>query len=191
VGTDWFLLPESAETGTVQLYRATRFPFEWVPVERLLEGVRAYDPTLVEIAGRWWMFVNQAPEEGSSWDELHLYHAERPQGPWRPHPRNPVVSDARRARPAGHLFEHRGALYRPGQDCGIRYGRAVVINRIQRIDMREYEEVEAARILPDWDPRVLAVHTLNRAGDLTMLDCIYLARGRESRAEREAVEAGE
>ncbi len=176
IGGEWYLLPESAETGNVQLYRATRFPFEWVEEERLLEGVRAYDATLVEIAGRWWMFVNQATEGGSSWDELHLYHADRPQGPWKPHPRNPVVSDARRARPAGHLFEYRGALYRPGQDCGIRYGRAVVVNRILRIDAQEYEEVEAARILPDWDPRALAVHTLNRAGNLTMLDCIIRER---------------
>ena len=191
IGTEWFLLPESSATGVVQLYRATRFPCEWVPVERLLEGVRAYDPTLVEIAGRWWMFVNQPPEGGSSWDELHLYHAERPQGPWTPHPRNPVVSDARGARPAGHLFEHRGALYRPAQDCGIRYGRAIVVNRILKIDAREYEEVEAARILPDWDPRVLAVHTLNRAGDLTMLDCIYRSRRRESREDREPAEGAE
>ncbi|HEU5179765.1 MAG TPA: hypothetical protein VFW45_03170 [Candidatus Polarisedimenticolia bacterium] len=181
IGAEWYLLPESAGSGNLQLYRATRFPFEWVEEERLLEGARAYDATLVEIGGRWWMFVNHAPEGGSTWDELHLYHAERPQGPWIPHPRNPVVSDARRARPAGHLFEYRGAWYRPGQDCGTRYGKAIVVNRIVRIDEKEYEEVEAARILPDWDPRVLTVHTLNRAGNLTMLDCIVRDRRRDGK----------
>jgi hypothetical protein len=84
-----------------------------------------------------------------------------------------VISDARSARPAGHLFEHRGGLYRPGQDCAVGYGRAVVINRVVRINPREYSEVEAARILPDWNRHVVGVHTLNRAGGLTMMDCIY------------------
>ena len=184
LGSEWYLLPESAEARSVLLYRATHFPFEWTPVELLLEGVRAYDPTLAQIDGLWWMFVNLAPEGGSSWDELHLFHADRPQGPWRPHRRNPVVSDARSARPAGHLFEHRGAWYRPGQDCSLRYGGAVVVNRILRIDTQEYEEVEAARIQPDWDPRVVAVHTLNRAGSLTVLDCIYRTKRWGERGDR-------
>src|SRR5207253_8229013 len=48
-------------------------------------------------------------------DELHLFHAERLTGDWQPHPRNPVKSDARSARPAGSLFVRDGALYRPAQ----------------------------------------------------------------------------
>ena len=171
-GEEWYLVPESSATRSVTLFRARRFPFEWEEQVVLLEGVRAFDPTLREIGGRWWMFVNQAPEEGSSWDELHLYHADRPQGPWHAHPRNPVVSDARKARPAGHLFERRGSLYRPGQDCAVGYGRSVVVNRVLRIDRDAYAEVEAARIGPDRDRHVAGVHTLNRAGDLTMMDCM-------------------
>jgi len=172
-GTSWHLVPESSATRSVQLFRARRFPFEWDLQEVLLQEVQAYDPTLVEIDGRWWMFVNLAPEEGSSWDELHLYYADRPQGPWKAHPRNPVKSDARSARPAGHVFEHRGSLYRPGQDCAVGYGRSLVVHRIVRIDPREYAEVEAARILPDWNPHVAGVHTLNHSGGLTMMDCIF------------------
>jgi hypothetical protein len=121
------------------------------------------------------MFVNVASEGGSSWDELHLYSADRPQGPWKAHPRNPVVSDVRSARPAGHLFEHGGRRYRPAQDCSLGYGTGLVIKRIDRINPREYAEVEASRIRPDWNRRVIGVHTLNRAGDLTVMDCIYRA----------------
>jgi hypothetical protein len=156
----------------VQLFRARRFPFDWELQEVLLDGVRAYDPTLVEIGGRWWMFVNLALEGGSSWDELHLFHADRPQGPWKAHPRNPIKSDARAARPAGRIFEHQGSLYRPGQDCAAGYGRAVALHRIVRIDLREYVEIETGRILPDWSPHLAGVHTLNHAGALTVMDCI-------------------
>jgi hypothetical protein len=174
-GNETYLVPETGATRSVRLFRAKRFPFEWEQEEVLLRDVRAYDPTLVEIDGRWWMFVNIAPEHGSTWDELHLYHADRPQGPWKAHPRNPVVSDVRSARPAGRLFEHGGRRYRPAQDCSLGYGTALSIRRIDRIDPREYAEVEASRILPDWNRRVVGVHTLNRAGDLTVMDCIYRA----------------
>jgi len=182
-GNQTYLVPETSATRSVRLFRAKRFPFEWEQEETLLQDVRAYDPTLAEIDGRWWMFVNLAPEGGSSWDELHLYSADRPQGPWQAHPRNPVVSDVRSARPAGHLFEHGGRRYRPAQDCSLGYGSGLVIQRIDRINPREYAEVEASRIRPDWNRRVVGVHTLNRAGDLTIMDCIYRApRWRRSTA---------
>ena len=54
------------------------------------------DATLAEIAGVWRMFVNVAEEGASKNDELHLYYAETPLGPWRPHrrPRNPPYSSS-------------------------------------------------------------------------------------------------
>jgi len=184
-GNSWYLVPESSAARSVQLYRARRFPFEWELEEVLLGEVQAYDPTLAKIDDRWWMFVNIAAEGGSTLDELHLFHADRLQGPWKAHSRNPVKSDARSARPAGHIFGYRGSLYRPAQDCSIRYGRAVVLHRIVKIDLHEYVEVEASRILPDWDPLVVGVHTLNHAGGLTMMDCLY----RERRWGRRSVES--
>jgi transcriptional regulator GlxA family with amidase domain len=49
------------------------------------------------------MFVSIA--ENCIPDELSLFYAESPLGPWTPHPRNPVKSDVRGSRPAGGLFE--------------------------------------------------------------------------------------
>jgi hypothetical protein len=181
-GNETYLVPEMSATRSVRLFRATRFPFEWKQEEVLLSDVNACDPTLAEIDGRWWMFVNIFSEDGSPWDDLHLYYADRPQGPWKAHLHNPVVSDVRSARPAGHLFEHGGRSYRPAQDCSLGYGKALVIQRIDRINPREYAEMEASRILPGWSQQVIGVHTLNRAGDLTMMDCMYsAARWRRSR----------
>lgn len=174
-GKEIYMVPEMGETASVRLFRASRFPFEWEQEEVLLQDVRAYDPTVAEIDGRFWMFANLAEENASSWDELHLFHADRPQGPWKPHRGNPVVSDVRSARPGGHLFEHGGRRYRPAQDCSAGYGAALAIQCIERLDPREYREVTAARILPDWNRRLVGVHTLNRAGDLTMMDCNYRA----------------
>jgi hypothetical protein len=80
------------------------------------------------------------------------------------------VSDVRTARPAGRLFQHEGAWYRPSQDGTRRYGRAIVISRITRLDFGGYAETPVHRIDADWAPGGLATHTFNRAGPSVFLD---------------------
>jgi hypothetical protein len=167
---NWYLIPESGENRTVELYRATAFPHRWELDRVLLSGLHAVDATLAEIDDTWWMFVNVAEPGASTWDELHVYHAGSPLGPWTPHRRNPVKSDVRSARPAGRLFRHGGHWYRPAQDCSVRYGYATVVHRIERIDREEYREVEASKIFPNWLPDMAGTHTLNAAGGLTVVD---------------------
>lgn len=172
-----YMIPETGDRRTVELYRCASFPREWKLERVLLEDVRAVDATLHEQGGVWWMFANVA-EEGvaRNWDELHLFYADSPLGPWRPHRRNPVKSDARGARPAGRLFWRDGQLYRPAQDCSKRYGYAVAINRVERLDAEEFREREVWKILPGWRENVLATHTLNQAGRLTVIDCLLRRR---------------
>ncbi|MGD2115438.1 MAG: hypothetical protein PVG07_10320 [Acidobacteriota bacterium] len=166
-----FMVPESAEAGRIELLRCRSFPGEWEPEAVLLDGVRAVDATLHREGDRWWMFANLAePGTAHCHDELHLFSAATPLGPWTPHPRNPVVSDARHARPAGALFRWGGDLYRPAQDCSGRYGSAVAIQRVLRLDPSGYREEPVSRIEPRWRPDLLATHTLNRAGSLTLVD---------------------
>lgn len=177
-----YMIPETGASGRVELYRARAFPAGWELESVLLDGVRAADATLAEVGGRWWMFVSIAePGVACNWDELSVFHADTPLGPWRPHRRNPVKSDVRGARPAGRLFEWGGRLYRPAQDCSQHYGYAVTINRVTRLTTDEFEEEEAAKILPEWDRRLVSTHTLNSAGDLTVIDC--LRRRRKYRAD--------
>ena len=167
---EWYLIPESGANRTVELYRAVEFPHRWVLDRVLLDGVHAVDATLTEIDGVWWMFVNVAVPGASTWDELHLYHAPTPLGPWTPHHRSPVKSDVRNARPAGRIFRHGGAWYRPAQDCSVRYGYSIVINRIERLTLEEYREVPVSTIYPRWLPNTVGTHTINAAGGLTVVD---------------------
>lgn len=182
---DYYMIPETGDKNVVQLYRATSFPFEWQLQQVLLEAKQPLDATLVEVNGTWWMFVN-IQEEGVlvNWDELHLYHSDSLLGPWKPHARNPVISDVRSARPAGRLFWSNGVLYRPSQDSSIRYGYATTISRVNRLSPTEYSETEVAKILPDWDKDILGVHTLNVAEELTVIDCLTRRRRFGSRKLR-------
>ncbi len=171
-----YMIPETAEQRTVELYRCTRFPDRWEFVRNLMSDIYAVDATLLEDAGRYWLFANVKVPGGSSLNSLHLFStdslkAER----WTPHPRNPVVQDIRWARPAGRIFRHGGSLIRPSQDSSQRYGYAIRFNRITRLTETEYEEVPEAAFEPPGG-KVLATHTFNQAGELTVIDAIIRRR---------------
>jgi hypothetical protein len=164
VGDDAYMLPETAANRTIELYKAAAFPSDWTLEATLLDGVSAVDPTLVEHSGRYWMFANIAVEGASRDDELSLFSADSLLGPWEPHPRNPVVSDVRCARPAGRPFIDRsGSLIRPSQDCSDSYGRAVVFNRVDVLSETDYRETTVGRLDRGWRRANLATHTYARS----------------------------
>jgi hypothetical protein len=165
-----FMIPESSSNRTVELYRATEFPSSWTLEQVLLRGVRAFDPTLLEADGRLWLFVSCAEEGAAPNDELHLYTSATLSGPWAAHAANPVVSDARSARPAGRIFHHGEHSIRPSQDCSRRYGYAIVLNRIDVLNDEEYRETPVGRIEPTWLPGLFATHTYNHAENVEVVD---------------------
>lgn len=169
-----YMLPETAGNRTVELYRCEQFPDRWRLERVLLEGLNAFDATLLRDGGRWWMFVNVAEPGADPSEELHIYFSESPLGPWLPHAGNPVVSDVRHARGAGPLFRRDGVLFRPSQDCSSTYGSAVCINRIDVLDPENYQETPVGRIDPDRRAAMRCLHTFGAAGRLRVVD--YLVR---------------
>jgi hypothetical protein len=169
-GGDVFMIPESLQTQTVELYRAVEFPSQWAFERSLLDGICAVDATLLEDGSRLWLFVGVGEPGASVNDELHLYFAATLEGPWVPHPENPIVSDVRRARPAGAIFRHRGRLIRPAQDCSQGYGSAVVFNRIDVLTTAEYAESPVGRIEPNWASGLVGTHTYNSTGGIEVVD---------------------
>lgn len=171
------MIPETAQNDSVEVYRCVDFPLRWRLERVLLQGVRCVDATFHRGPDRWWMFANAAaPGSRMFDDELHLFHAERLLGDWQPHRRNPVKSDARCSRPAGNLYWQGGALYRPAQICVPLYGAGLSINRVLRLTPLDYAERQVERILPERSSGVLGVHTVNRAGELTVIDAFARRR---------------
>lgn len=182
-GAVW-MVPESSAAGTVDLYRATRYPGGWVKEATLLSGVVASDATLLEQDGRWWLFatVRDAPPgapagSGCHHDALYLWSAPDFRGPYVPHPANPVLVDPSFARPAGRIVARGGRLIRPVQDCAHGYGRALSLARIDRLDQDGFAQTVLGRIEPGpaWPGSCL--HTLNAGGGIECID----GSGRASR----------
>jgi hypothetical protein len=166
----WYLLPEQAARGGLELYRAESFPTTWAYDRTLIADPPLFDATIAEIDGRWWLFAAAKAPGGTAADELLLFSADQPIGPWRPHPRNPVLSDVRSARPAGRLIRRDGRWYRPAQDGSVSYGWALSLNRIDRLDDEGFRETRVAQLQPNWRKEVVGTHTLSEADDLTAID---------------------
>lgn len=165
-----YMVPETGENRTVELYRCVRFPDEWALERVLLRDAWCVDASFHRQDGRWWMFVNIGVEGAEIYDELHLYSADTLAGEWLPHPGNPVRSDVRGARPAGRPYVRDGVLYRPAQICAPLYGSGIAIHKVVELNDRRYREEECERIMPGAGSGLLGLHTLNRAGALTVID---------------------
>jgi hypothetical protein len=65
----------------------------------------------------------------TEYNELFIYYSDQPFSEnWVSHPMNPVVSDVRKARSTGKVFEKEEEIFRPSQDCSSGYGYRVIIN---------------------------------------------------------------
>ncbi len=171
-----YMLPETRGSRRVELYRAAAFPRRWVLERVLMDQVIAVDPTLFEHNKKFWLFVNMAAPGAETTDELHLFYADSPLDEWTPHPSNPVVSDVRHARPGGALFVENGELIRPSQDCSLRYGYALVLNRVEALSETEYRETPVRHIGPEWQKGNLCTHTYSRTDEWEVVDGMFLRR---------------
>jgi hypothetical protein len=167
---EWFMVPETGARRRVEIWRARRFPGDWALETVALDGVDACDATVCEHDGRWWMFVTLCVAGGPRADEVSLFYADTPLGPWRAHRASPVVSDVSHARSAGALYRVGDVLYRPSQDARGGYGRAITLSRIDRMTTREYHETPTGSIAPTWHPRVRGTHTIARSSMFEVVD---------------------
>lgn len=172
-GGQLYMIPETKQNNTIEVYRCARFPDQWSFEKTLMNNLRAVDATLLNAHGRWWLFANVQEESGSSWDTLNLYFSDDPlSSEWTPHPGNPIVKDITSARPAGRIFFHNGRLIRPSQDCSTRYGYAVHFNEITALTETNFQEARLHTFKPPAKGPILATHTYNAQAGLTVMDAI-------------------
>lgn len=159
---------ETAAARACVLYRIDAAG-RWHSPVTLLEGIAAADPAIFRHGGRLWLAVTDV--DAGVHDNLRLFHAERVDGPWRPHAANPVKTGLDGARMAGRFFEHAGRLYRPGQDCRGSYGSAVILFRVDECSPLAYRETAVRTIAPDpHGPLPHGLHTVTAWGARTLVD---------------------
>lgn len=166
-GAMW-MLPESAASGGVDLYRATDFPGGWQPVARLIDEP-LHDATLHQDGTGWWLFASSTFLKSSSWCALKVYFANELLGPWHPVQPYPVKVDARSSRPAGRLVIEDGALWRPTQDCSSGYGHGLAWCQVDTLTREGYGETPRGGMRFDAES-VLGPHTWTATNTFETVD---------------------
>ncbi|WP_420139003.1 glucosamine inositolphosphorylceramide transferase family protein [Sphingomonas sp.] len=169
-GAIW-MLPEAHKSGRLTLYRAHDFPRGWQPHVVIELDVVPIDATPVRHEGRWWLFYTGGPDRAARMGALHCAWADRLDGPWHPHPANPIRRDIGGGRPGGTPFLLDGALALPVQDCRRTYGGGIRILRFPRLDPDGVESlVGPAMPVPRGIGYDEGFHTLAGCGPISLID---------------------
>ncbi len=85
-----------------------------------------------------------------------------------------AISKGLISRPGGAWIKYDGKLYRPAQDCSIRYGGALAIKEVE-LEGNVYKEKIAFTLNPNDKKYRLGLHTINFKDNLCVIDgCSYL-----------------
>jgi hypothetical protein len=175
----YYMIPETGENRTIELYRCVEFPGKWVFEKNIRENINALDSTVFLYNGKWWLFtlVDSISFASDNSPELCLFYSDDILSEeWKSHPLNPIVSDVRNARPAGRVFIENGNIYRPSQDCSSRYGEALNFNQIITLTETEYEEKQVNKVYPWWDTNLKGIHTYNSDNNISIIDAYYFRK---------------
>ena len=169
-----YMIPETKDDGCIQLYKAVAFPTEWKKDRILVHVPDAVDTVL----SSGWLMTSRIRDAADMRVDLELYDFMT----GTLHPRNPAVQNSQTARGAGAVFNCRGKIMRPAQDCtGAVYGAGLIFNEITETSAAVYSERETARLSPEdieicGKPKPLGIHTYARLGEIEVVD-FKLRRG--------------
>ncbi|MGN6311954.1 MAG: glucosamine inositolphosphorylceramide transferase family protein [Xanthobacteraceae bacterium] len=167
---EFWMIPETGENRSVELYRAVEFPGTWELSTVLMKGAVFSDATILRHDGLWWLFATVDWFGASTQDELSIFYSETPDGEWKPHRTNPVKSDSRFSRPAGRIVQREGRLFRPAQNCDRTYGAGIAWFEITELTPISFNE----RHIADWDGQTElsmdGLHSFDQLGSLQVID---------------------
>lgn len=163
-----FMIPESYDSNSVDLYRCRQFPNQWIREATLLQG-KFVDTTIWQHDGLWWFMTTSAdPKPGAG--SMLLFYSTSLTGSWHFHPSNPISTDIRRNRGAGRVFRSGNRLIRPSQSGAPSYGYSVAFNQITELSPQRYSERSLRNITPEYWKGISGVHTYNFAGNVELID---------------------
>jgi hypothetical protein len=156
-----YMTPETYDSRSVSLFKATEFPDKWEYQRTLVEGQDFADPMLFKYDGYYWLFV------AVQGDLLRIYYAQDLNGPFQPHPINRKNI---RGRNAGPVYYDNNRLIRPTMDCRKGYGRSMILKEILVLNPQKFKEREIAYIEPTWAPHLDGTHSYCQNEDIIVYD---------------------
>ncbi len=166
-----FICPENSQSGEVSLYlydkKNHRAKFYKTLIEEPLN-----DATITFHEGKYWLIATKQPY---TQENAYLFVSNSLEGEYSLVNNAPIAPGKKSARPAGNFFYYQYQLYRPAQNCTIRYGSGISIQKIEMISENNYKEHTLFQLIPSSFKYNLGIHTINFFENGCVIDgCGYL-----------------
>lgn len=169
-GGQIWMIPESAASKRVELYRAVEFPYRWELESYLVEGLGVCDATILKRNGRYHLFASTTHRKSTSWDSLRIFESRSLQDPFVAHPSGLAMIDCRQSRSAGGFLQSGADTLRPAQDCSRGYGSSLMMCRVDQLCPQSYRQTPVASISPAAPAVVTGTHHYSRSARFEAVD---------------------
>ena len=160
-----YVYPENGESGSLKLYLYDEHTHSLSFVKELIQEALS-DAIIVQYNSGYYLFATQSD---SSQNGTLLYYSDSIDGHYMciNNKNNPFEKGINKSRSAGNIFLVDNCLFRPVQDCTIRYGHSINIMKLN-ISMRTEEEY--LKIKPQSLRYNLGMHTINFGTSFCVVD---------------------
>ena len=159
-----YVYPENGASGKLNLYEYDEENHRLINPVCILEEAVA-DATILEKGGCWFMSATKFPR---TQEQAYLYEAEIPFGPFKQISLKPYQTNLSCSRQGGNWILISNKIYRPAQDCEVRYGGAL---SIMKSDIAAgIKEHRICQLKPFDKHYSLGLHTINFHDGLCVID---------------------
>lgn len=161
-----YMMPETRGDECIQLYRAKKFPTEWVK-DRVVVKIKDAVDTVID-GDDIITSVITSPAEMKT--QLEIFNIKT----GKPSFVNPVKAADQTSRGAGRIVEHKGKQLRPAQNCtNANYGSGLIFYEINKsgnsYNEKKYSELFPSQIISGKDT-AFGVHTYARTKEIEIVD---------------------
>ena len=166
---NYYMIPETSEHKTIEIYIAKRFPDEWEYLGTILRG-HAYVDTTVEVIDGVASFVTYYPDGTGFVLEKHILSKDLLS--------TTLITSINyiknTGRGAGAYFSKLGEKVRPSQNCERRYGEEIIFNKVVEND-KDYAEfpigcLTVADISVEGKMNIVGIHTYASTNNIEIID---------------------
>ncbi len=168
---DIYMMPETSEANQLRLYKAVDFPYKWELQSVLYDDIAVVDTVFVKTEDNIMYAVGQKlPEKKNVLFKIdtNTWKAELAV----------LKGNYVDKRPAGNFIQYDNGIYHALQECGRVYGEYLRLCKLDSFDGETLQEKEigtysVSDMTINSNRNYRRVHTLNKMGDLEVIDLLY------------------
>lgn len=159
--------PENGQSGCLSIYEYDEVNHRLINPNIILDEALADATIIKQDESNYYLVATKYPETQTN---LYLYKSTNGlYGPYNLVKETPVCVDKVCSRPAGNFIVYNGIVYRPSQNCMKRYGAALTLMEIERMDEQFIEKIHFT-IAPVSYKYNLGIHTINVQDGVIVVD---------------------